>query len=64
MLIRQHTAPLRFFRTTPGMRCPYLPEKTEIKLLTELAGPDALADHDRFTDAGFRRSHQFIYKPL
>jgi arginine-tRNA-protein transferase len=64
MLIRQHTTPLRFFRTTPAMACPYLPEKTEVKLLTELSGPEALADHDRFTDAGFRRSHQFIYKPL
>ena len=64
MLIRQQTTPLRFFRTTPAMRCPYLPDRIEVKLLTELGGPDALVDHDRFTDAGFRRSHQFIYKPL
>jgi len=27
MLIRQQNAPLRFFRTTPSMRCPYLPER-------------------------------------
>lgn len=64
MLIRQQNTPLRFFRTTPSMRCPYLPDRAEVKLLTELGGQEALKDHDRFTDAGFRRSHQFIYKPL
>ncbi len=64
MFIRQAQPPLRFFRTTPAMRCPYLPHKFETKLVTELAGPDALGAHDRLTDAGFRRSHHFVYKPL
>lgn len=64
MFIRQTTAPLRFFRTTPALRCPYLPNRFETKLVTELSGPDALDLHDQLTDAGFRRSHHYVYKPL
>lgn len=64
MFIRQSQLPLRFFRTTPAMRCPYLPHKLETKLVTELSGADAVALHDQLTDSGFRRSHQFVYKPL
>ncbi|MCW5745245.1 MAG: arginyltransferase [Alphaproteobacteria bacterium] len=64
MFIRQSTAPLRFFRTTPALRCPYLPNRFETKLVTELGGPDALDLHDQLTDAGFRRSHHYVYKPL
>jgi arginine-tRNA-protein transferase len=64
MFIRQAQAPLRFFRTTPALRCPYLTHKFETKLVTELAGPDVLDLHDRLTDSGFRRSHHFVYKPL
>ncbi|HEX2888817.1 arginyltransferase [Vineibacter terrae] len=64
MFIRQTTAPLRFFRTTPALRCPYLPNRFETKLVTELGGPDALDLHDQLTDAGFRRSHHYVYKPL
>jgi leucyl-tRNA---protein transferase len=64
MFIRQTQLPLRFFRTTPAMRCPYLPHKLETKLVTELSGPDAVPLHDQLTDAGFRRSHHFVYKPL
>src|SRR5215813_10956908 len=64
MFIRQNTQTLRFFRTTPAMRCPYLPHRLETKLVTELSGPDAISQHDTLTDAGFRRSHHFVYKPL
>ncbi|TWT05777.1 arginyltransferase [Reyranella sp. CPCC 100927] len=64
MFIRQTTVPLRFFRTTPALRCPYLPNRFETKLVTELGGPDALDIHDQLTDAGFRRSHHYVYKPL
>ncbi len=64
MFIRQNIQPLRFFRTTPAMRCPYLPHRLETKLVTELSGPDAISQHDTLTDAGFRRSHHFVYKPL
>ena len=64
MFIRQNVQTLRFFRTTPAMRCPYLPHRLETKLVTELSGPDAISQHDTLTDAGFRRSHHFVYKPL
>jgi arginine-tRNA-protein transferase len=64
MFIRQTTVALRFFRTTPALRCPYLPNRFETKLVTELGGPDALDLHDQLTDAGFRRSHHYVYKPL
>ena len=64
MFIRQNIQSLRFFRTTPAMRCPYLPHRLETKLVTELSGPDAVSQHDTLTDAGFRRSHHFVYKPL
>jgi arginyl-tRNA--protein-N-Asp/Glu arginylyltransferase len=64
MFIRQQQQPLRVFRTTPAMRCPYLPFRLEVKLVTELGGPDALDFNDRLTEAGFRRSHRFLYKPL
>ena len=36
MFIRQNIQTLRFFRTTPAMRCPYLPHRLETKLVTEL----------------------------
>src|SRR5437762_3010379 len=64
MFIRQNIQTLRFFRTTPAMRCPYLPHRLETKLVTELSGPDAISQHDTLTDAGFRRSHHFVYRPL
>jgi arginyl-tRNA--protein-N-Asp/Glu arginylyltransferase len=47
MFIRQNIQTLRFFRTTPAMRCPYLPHRLETKLVTELSGPDAISQHDR-----------------
>ena len=34
MFIRQNIQTLRFFRTTPAMRCPYLPHRLETKLVT------------------------------
>src|ERR1044071_2693372 len=64
MFIRQNLQTLRFFRTTPAMRCPYLPHRLETKLVTALSGPDATSQHATLTDAGFRRSHHFVYKPL
>lgn len=64
MLYWQAGSKLRFFRTTPPARCPYLPDQWEVKLVTELTGGDAVNEHDMLSDAGFRRSHQFVYKPL
>jgi len=45
------------------MSCPYLPGKTEKRVITTLAGPEAEVYHNRLTLAGYRRSHNIIYVP-
>jgi arginyl-tRNA--protein-N-Asp/Glu arginylyltransferase len=52
----------RFFVTTPGP-CPYLPGKTERKVFTELAGPNANELNDALGRIGFRRSQGVAYRP-
>jgi arginine-tRNA-protein transferase len=54
----------QFFYTTAPLPCPYLPGRTERKIVTELAGADAEATHDRLSRAGFRRSHNIAYSPV
>ncbi len=54
----------QFFYTTAPLPCPYLPGRTERKVVTELAGPGAEALHDRLSRAGFRRSHNIAYSPV
>ncbi|WP_431285251.1 arginyltransferase [Humitalea sp. 24SJ18S-53] len=54
----------QFFYTTAPLPCPYLPGRTERKIVTELAGPDGEALHDRLSRAGFRRSHNIAYAPV
>ncbi|MCS6890317.1 MAG: arginyltransferase [Rhodovarius sp.] len=54
----------QFFYTTAPLPCPYLPGRTERKVVTELAGPGAEALHDRLSRAGFRRSHNIAYAPV
>ncbi|GAB0112577.1 arginyltransferase [Acidisoma sp. C75] len=53
-----------FFYTTAPLPCPYLPGRTERKVVTELSGPDAEALHDQLSRAGFRRSHNIAYAPV
>src|SRR5215203_6733262 len=62
-----------FFQAEDGIRdsgvtgvqtCALPIYRLETKLVTELSGPDAISQHDTLTDAGFRRSHHFVYKPL
>ncbi|MBW4022497.1 MAG: arginyltransferase [Proteobacteria bacterium] len=53
-----------FFYTTAPLPCPYLPGRTERKVVTELTGPEAEALHDRLSRAGFRRSHNIAYAPV
>lgn len=55
--------PLQTFFGTAPQPCPYLPGRTESKVVTELAGPDAQGLHDRLVQAGFRRSHGLAYRP-
>jgi arginine-tRNA-protein transferase len=54
----------QFFYTTAPLPCPYLPGRTERKIVTELAGTDAEPLHDRLSRAGFRRSHNIAYSPV
>ncbi|HYZ21945.1 MAG TPA: arginyltransferase [Rhodopila sp.] len=54
----------QFFYTTAPLPCPYLPRRTERKVVTEIVGPDAEAMHDRLSRAGFRRSHNIAYAPV
>jgi arginine-tRNA-protein transferase len=53
----------QFFYTTAPLPCPYLPGRTERKIVTELSGAEAEATHDRLSRAGFRRSHNIAYSP-
>lgn len=52
-----------FFFTTAPLPCPYLPDRQERKIVTELSGPDAESLHEALSRAGFRRSHSIAYTP-
>ncbi len=54
----------QFFYTTAPLPCPYVPGRTERKVVTEISGPDADSLHDRLSRAGFRRSHNIAYAPV
>lgn len=57
------TRPQRFFFGTRTLPCPYLPEKVERKVVTDLAGADPQELYERLSRAGFRRSHGLAYRP-
>jgi len=61
-----HRPPRRpqFFYTTAPLPCPYLPGRTERKIVTELSGTEAEPLHERLSRAGFRRSHNIAYAPV
>ena len=52
----------QFFLTGPRP-CPYLPNRSERKLFTTLAGAKAEAQHDDLSAMGFRRSQNIAYRP-
>jgi arginine-tRNA-protein transferase len=54
----------QFYYTTAPLPCPYLPGRTERKIVTELTGAGAETLHDRLSRAGFRRSHNIAYAPV
>lgn len=59
------TAPFRFprfFVTAPGP-CPYLPDRLERKVFTELQGGQAGELNDALSRIGFRRSQNVAYRP-
>lgn len=53
----------QFFRSGP-MPCPYLPGRIERKLFTRLSGPHAAEVNSVLSRAGFRRSHDIVYRPV
>lgn len=59
------TAPVRFprFFVTSPSPCPYLPERFERKVFTELKGPHAGELNDALSRIGFRRSQTVAYRP-
>jgi len=63
MLARTSRRP-QFFYTTAPLPCPYLPGRTERKIVTELTGAEAEPLHDQLSRAGFRRSHNIAYSPV
>jgi len=52
----------RFFVTSPAP-CPYLPDRQERKVFTELKGPGAEDLNDALSRIGFRRSQTVAYRP-
>jgi leucyl-tRNA---protein transferase len=54
----------RFFFVTAPLPCPYLPDRFERRLVTELAGRQVSSFHDALSRAGFRRSHGIAYVPV
>lgn len=59
------TAPFRFprFFVTSPSPCPYLPDRQERKVFTELSGPHAGEMNDALGRIGFRRSQSVAYRP-
>ncbi|MDA1091468.1 MAG: arginyltransferase [Proteobacteria bacterium] len=53
----------RFFFATAPLPCPYMPDRIERRVVTELLGRDAVALHNGLSVAGFRRSHNIAYAP-
>lgn len=52
----------RFFLTSPAP-CPYLPDRQERKIFTELSGAHASELNDALGRIGFRRSQSVAYRP-
>ena len=59
------TAPVRFprFFVTSPAPCPYLPDRTERKVFTELKGAHSQQLNDALSRIGFRRSQNVAYRP-
>jgi len=53
----------RQFFATIQVPCPYLPERTEQKLVMELRGLELMELYTDLSRAGFRRSHHLAYRP-
>ena len=51
------------FLVTTEVPCPYLPDRMERKVITELSGGNAPELFELLSHAGFRRSHSIAYRP-
>jgi arginine-tRNA-protein transferase len=61
--LRPLAAPPQQFYRTASLPCPYLADRAERKLVTELAGREAASFYNALSRAGFRRSHNLAYRP-
>lgn len=59
----QWHVPPQVYCALPETPCPYLEDRWERKVMTDIAGADAVAQYDLLSRAGFRRSHFFSYRP-
>lgn len=55
--------PKQIYHVLAESPCPYLPGLRERKVITELAGAQATTQYTELSRAGFRRSHQYAYRP-
>lgn len=55
--------PLQHFFATPASPCPYLPGRSERKIVTLLGGEEPDRLHAALSLAGFRRSQDLAYRP-
>jgi arginyl-tRNA--protein-N-Asp/Glu arginylyltransferase len=55
--------PRQVFHVLVETPCPYLADRYERKLLTELKAPEAVETYSLLSRAGFRRSHNYAYRP-
>jgi arginyl-tRNA--protein-N-Asp/Glu arginylyltransferase len=55
---------LHRFYSTDLAPCPYLPERQERRLVALVEGQESNERLDLLTEAGFRRSQSYLYKPV
>ena len=60
----RNVSQLKAFYTTVPVFCPYLPDRTERKLATDVSGADGQRWANVLSRAGFRRSHSVCYIPV
>ncbi len=63
-IIPPYFRPLQQFYRSGPMPCPYIPGRIERKLFTRLSGAHAPEVNSSLSRAGFRRSHDIVYRPV
>jgi arginine-tRNA-protein transferase len=58
----QGNSTARFYYSMPSP-CPYLEGRMERRIFVDLTGPQAVLSYDLLSEAGFRRSLGFAYRP-